>query len=274
MTLRKESRETEDRAAAAAALATGGLARRIDKSGAGSGLRDFDLLFPDGRVEPLEVTSNTHRQTRETSARAGRQTSRRTTLSRTWLLALPSGSTETLDVERICRDVIAPLRVVEAHGVNALSEVWMHDSLPLSSAVRAIDALGVTGGTSAVPSDGIARLEFAVMYGDRVEVDTVAEAIEGVALREDNRAKLREPAGTSRRHLFVLLDWSGGASSWAARHAVEHGMMPRLPVLPVPITTAWVPAGRSVMYVTPPNQWQVAELPDNFEQHYRDLLTD
>jgi hypothetical protein len=128
---------------------------------------------------------------------------------------------------------------------------------------------------NAVPDDGVPRLELAVMYGDAVDVDSVADAAETVAGRDDNLKKLREPPVPSRRHLFVLLDWSGGSASWAARDAIEREKMPRIPTLPDPITTVWVAASRrSVLYVSPPGRWQVAHLPDDFEQRYRDWLTD
>ena len=273
---RTDGREAEEWAAAAAAFACGARARPIDVPGGPSGLRDFDLVFPDCTVEPLEVTSNTHAPSRQTSARAAQRSSHPTTLTRTWLLSLPRGTEQAVDVEQVLREVVEPLRVLEAHGTESLNDALLLDwASPVSAASRAVRALGVTSGMSVAPDDGVARLDLAVMYGGAVDIDSVTEAVETVASRDDNRKKLREPPVATSRHLFVLLDWSGGSASWAAQDAIEHETMPRMPKLPDPITTVWVPASPgSVLYVSPLEPWQKAHLPNDFEHRYRDWLTD
>ena len=157
--------------------------------------------------------------------------------------------------------------MLEAHGTESLNDALLLDwASPVSAASRAVRALGVTSGMSVAPDDGVARLDLAVMYGGAVDIDSVTEAVETVASRDDNRKKLREPPVATSRHLFVLLDWSGGSASWAAQDAIEHETMPRMPKLPDPITTVWVPASPgSVLYVSPPEPWQKAHLPNDFE---------
>jgi hypothetical protein len=272
---RNDGRATEEWAAAAAAFVLGARARPIDVPGGPPGQRDFDLVFPDCTIEPLEVTSNAHAPSRQTSARAAYHSSQPTTLTRTWLLSLPRGTKQAVDVAHVRREVVEPLRVLEAYGTESLYDVSLFDpASPASSAARVVRSLGVTSGVSVAPDDGIPRLELAVMYGDAVDVDSVAEAAETVAGRDDNRNKLREPPVAMRRHLFVLLDWSGGSASWAARDAIEREKMPRIPTLPDPITTVWIAASRrSVLYVSPPGPWQTAHLPIDFEQRHLDWLT-
>jgi hypothetical protein len=273
---RHDAREPERWAAAAAAVVLGARARAIDVPGGPPGQRDFDLVFPDCTIEPLEVTSNAHAPSRQTSARAADHSSQPTTLTRTWLLSLPRGTEKPVDVARVRRQVVEPLRVLEACGIESLNDVWLFGpASAASTAARMVSSLGVTSGVSVTPDDGIPRLELAVMYGDAVDVDSVAEAAETVARRADNRQKLREPPVAMRRHLFMLLDWSGGSASWAARDAIEREKMPRIPTLPDPITTVWVAASRrSVLYVSPPGPWRTAHLPTDFEQRYGDWLTD
>ena len=94
-----------------------------------------------------------------------------------------------------------------AGGTESFYDLSLFDpASPASAAARVVRSLGVTSGTSVAPDDGIPRLELAVMYGDAVDVDSVADAAETVACRDDNRKKLREPPVATRRHLFVLLD--------------------------------------------------------------------
>ena len=73
---------------------------------------------------------------------------------------------------------------------------------PASAAARVVRSLGVTSGMSVAPDDGIPRLELAVMYGDAVDVDSIADAAETVAGRDDNRKK---PAGAARGDVATSL---------------------------------------------------------------------
>jgi hypothetical protein len=136
---RIDGRETEEWSAAAVAFVLGARARPIDVPGGQPGLRDFDLVFPDCTIEPLEVTSNAHAPSRQTSARAEYHSSQPTTLTRTWLLSLPRGTEQPVDVAEVCREVVEPLRVLEACRIESLYDVSLFDFFsPASAAARVV----------------------------------------------------------------------------------------------------------------------------------------
>jgi hypothetical protein len=62
-----------------------------------------------------------------------------------------------------------------------------------------------------------------------------------------------------RRHLFVLLGGESGLAHFTLLEVLDGRQpLPRLPELPDAITTVWAGIGSGAIYVTPPEDWQIA----------------
>lgn len=249
-------------AAAIAAFVLGANAKRRDFGG--RQVRDFDLIFPDGHTEPLEVTRHFDRAATETWERLSRQERAAPSLSRVWTVdtpskaPTPSGGTAPYDVRRFFRDAEAALRELEDAGYERFDLAMGRGDRRVAAACDALARLGVQAGLSRElqPSEA-PRINVVAPVGGITDPNKVAEAVEAEAADPGNRAKLREPVAAPRRHLFVVFDPSSGS----AYNAVDRGMIGRLPKLPSPITTAWAFARRPVFVSTPPDCWEAHAVP-------------
>src|SRR6266487_841004 len=95
---RERERAVEHRAAAAAAFILNAKARRIDAHGRQK-TRDFDLVFEDRHIEPLEVTQYAHEPTRVTQARLDPD-GYDADLDRQWWVSIPYFERDDAGIER------------------------------------------------------------------------------------------------------------------------------------------------------------------------------
>lgn len=251
------NKDLENRAATAVAYALG--ARAIPRDLGGVQMRDFDLRFQDRPDEPLEITRHADSVTMQSWARLERTDREAPSLSRDWAVDVPSrvvgpsGKPEPFDRDRFFREAEPALSTLERAGYERFDlGLWVRDPA-IEPALQLLVALGCNFGFSSEPPEGeVARIHPGAPVGGEVGGDLVAKAVEEEAAKVDNQKKLREPAGAQRRHLFVVVDGSTGA----AFSAVSHGLTGRLPLLPDPITTAWVASSSSVYVTTPPGDWE------------------
>jgi hypothetical protein len=253
---------SEAGAAAAAAYVAGAKALRRDLGG-GVQMRDFDLRYGDGRAdEPLEVTHFADQASIGTWKRLGRADSRALALSRVWTIDIPSserrpdGSSGPSDVKELLERLESPLRALEERGECEFTVPGPPGDHPL----RELADLGCDIGCSRSAEPGESGgIGFVAAVGGVTSGDSVAWAVEQEAAKRDNQAKLRCLPDAPRRHLFVVMHPSSGS----AYFAVKARQLGRLPVLPDPITTAWVWNGDSpcLFVTTPPATWEHHQLP-------------
>jgi hypothetical protein len=260
----------ENAAGAAVAFVLGGRAVPRDPGGGYRSTRDFDIILPDGRREPLEVTTFADEAVLTTWNREGRSERAVASLRRHWSIDAPSidrdGSkgAHPVDVRRIRRVAESALVVLEAAGYESFSfGLMLHDG-SVSDAVQSLAGVGSQFGVSHDAGAGLGSLRLVIPVGGAVSGDLVAYAVESEANKEDNRAKLRGHPGSSCRHIFVSIDPSSGAAWSAIKYASES----RLPNLPDPITTAWVGGfGPHLLVTTPPETWQEHAIPHEVFEH-------
>lgn len=255
--------DIEARAAAAVAHALG--ARAVRRDLGGKQTRDFDLVLPDGSVEPLEITIAADQVVRHTWARINQLDRDAPSLTKAWTVNVPNSVLDSngRPIPFAARDFLAEaeplLRELETAGIAELNPTTWASAGAAQPAVMRLLGFGCDLGMSheiAPGEDG--RIYLSSGIGGWVDPDLIAEAIEREAAKPDNQAKLSEPAGTRGRHLCVLIDSSTGATF----SATSHGDMGRLPVLPPPITTAWALASTTAYSTTPPEQWQAHDTPE------------
>lgn len=253
---------SESGAAAAAAFVAGAQALRRDFN-VGVTMRDFDLCYRDGRAdEPLEVTHFVDQASLETWKRVGKHDSEAPDLSRVWTIHIPGserrpdGSSVPSDVRGLRERVRSPLRALEERDEGG----FMAPGNPDDKALQELADLGCDIGSSRAAEPGKSgRIELMSSVGGITWEDSVAWAVEHEAEKKDNQEKLKCLPDALRRHLFVLADPSSGSAYFAVRNR----QIGRIPVLPSPITTAWVWDGDSscLFATTPPAAWECHELP-------------
>jgi hypothetical protein len=269
--------DLENRAAAAASWVLNAKARRCDLGG--SSIRDFDLLFDDGHVEPLEVTAHVAASVRQTWARIEDADQVAPTLTRVWTVNHPSGvpdprgdRSQPYDVRRCLTEAEPALAVLEAAGYEQFDAglVWRVEDSTGADAMHALARLAIDFALSRPPEPGEQpRIQLGAAVGGVVTADLVAHGVEQEAADPGNQAKLATPSEARRRHLFVVFDGSSGPTFSAA----AHGMIGRLPNLPAPITTAWAAGSSQVLVATPPGPWETHAIPSEvFEQPERWLV--
>jgi hypothetical protein len=224
--------------------------------------RDFDLVLPDGSVEPLEVTRHVDQAAYQTWERLRRATDLSApSLSRVWVIATPSSTLtpkgpRAYDVRKLLQALEPVLGELERNGYTSIELGRLQRELPL--AFSALLDLGIQDGFSREPRPPeAAHISLGAPVGGITVPDLVAAGIEQEAGDLGNQAKLAQPSVARRRHLFVVFDSSSGA----AFNAVDRNMIGRLPHLPASITTAWAATGGFVLVTTPPGPWELHELP-------------
>ena len=258
--------QVETRLAAGVAYVLGVRAVRRDLR-TGKRIRDFDLCGLAGRPdEPLEVTWFAREPVLRTRARLREGDRLAPSLARSWLVDVPSeGEAGAYDARRFRREAEPAIAELERAGYECFDTAqWFRDAR-VKPALLALAALGCNFGFSSEPeAGGGARIHPVSSDGGRVDRDLVPAAVEAEAAKADNRRKLQAPADALRRHLLVYIDSSTGVTFSAA----SHGDMGRLPVLPDPITTAWVAGGGGSLFVcTPPGAWEEYRVPLDVFEH-------
>lgn len=268
----------ELRAAAVVASILG--ARFVSRDVGGTQLRDFDLLFADGHVEPLEITEASIRSIRNTAGRLERKDREATSLRRDWQVEMPSrelipsGKEVAYDVDQLLRKGESLLAVVEAEGRTSFDlgrELYStREGSELRRAFEGLLALGVTMGLSSEPPPGqTARITPGMTYCSTAYGATLADIVVGEAEDPGNRAKLAEPPNAPARHLCVVMDPSVGRAYIGLRDG-RPGEAPS--ALPPPVTTVWGLADYQAAWMTPPGSWTLRRItnPNVFErpQHW------
>jgi hypothetical protein len=263
-------RDIELRAAAAVAFALGARAQERDPGGGATSIRDFDLVFTDRSDEPLEVTTYADQAVLQTWSRLERLDREAPSLKRTWALDMPSVETisasksAATDVDRFMAEAEIALKEIEAAGYERFDAGLIYRDATVGEAARRLLRIGCQFGFShPAPPGESGRIQPGSPVGGVVTPDLVTIGVEAEASKNDNRVKLREPADAQRRHLFVLFD----ASSGAAFSAVPHTLDSSIPILPEPITTAWVAGSDRVFSVTPPEDWVEYAVPQDVYDH-------
>jgi hypothetical protein len=168
--------------------------------------------------------------------------------------------TETLDVRRIEREVVAALAELEAGGYTHIEYGSIDLDTAVTDALRCLLELDVDAGHASPLLEGDeGRVMLVAPVGGFSHPDSVAAGIENEAAKEDNLAKLAEPQDALHRHLVVRFDGSSGT----AFMNVHFGSKGRLPRLPDPITTAWALASDSLLATTPPVAWVHHRIPQS-----------
>ena len=255
-------------AAAVAASIVG--ARAVRRDAGGKSLRDFDLVFLDASIEPLEVTRHAQAAVVQTHERLRKFDHRAPTLSRYWAISVPNSERRVgekdpvaYDVRRLSAHAEPALRALEQAGYEKFDLGLMIRDPSVAGALRQLAQLGCDAGFSHPLAPGETGLIHPVAgVGGLIHDDLIADAIEQEAGKRDNQRKLSQPPGARRRHLFVIAD-----SSTSVISAAHRGMTGRVPVLPEPITTAWILGSTTAYCVTPPARWESHPVPDDVFVH-------
>ena len=152
------SDETELKAAAAAAYVLGARLERLDVPPA-QGMRDFDLVFSDGRREPLEITSYVDRRAYETWERIRRASPLvARTLTRRWVLAvpfsIPASATGFVpyDVKDFVARIEPTLAALETAGHESISLGRLQRDAALAGPLQTLLELRIQDGLSRPPA--------------------------------------------------------------------------------------------------------------------------
>jgi hypothetical protein len=227
-------------------------------------------LQGDRPDEPLEITRFADRDVMTTWARLERADREAPLLTRDWAVDVPSrivDATESApyDLRAFFAEAEPALAAHEAAGYDSFDLGVWNDDPAVAEAREKLIKLGCNFGFSnEVPAGEVARVIPGASVGGVVEADSLASAVEVEAAKDDNRAKLRKLPDAQRRHICVVIDASSGTAFSAASHALTG----RAPVLPEPITTAWVAGGGSHIFeVTPPDDWHTIAVPQDVFDH-------
>ncbi len=259
-------REQHDRLwAAQVAYALGARAVRRDFN-TGTRIRDFDLTFPDRAIEPLELTIFAREPVLQTGRRILSRDTKMSTLTHTWLVTVPNEvGGAPVDVRRLDAEAPALLADLERAGIDSFDTVvWFREPEPrLKETLIGLARLGCEHGRASMPGSGGPQLYVLWGSGGRVDPDLVAEAVEVEANKTDNIEKLGG-SDAIRRHLLVYMH----SSEALAFAALRDGPVGRIPTLPDPITTAWIPGNGNLLYsVSPPGDWEELVTPDEVFEH-------
>jgi hypothetical protein len=190
--------DIELRAGAAAASVLGAKLIRRDIRGA-QRTRDFDLVLADGSVEPLEVTRHVDRPAYETWERIRSSRLPAPSLSRVWVVAVPSSTPTTsgtrapYDVRRLKHELEQALAEIEQAGHTTIELGRLQRELPRAFATL-VD-LGIQDGLARAPKPGEApHISIGAPVGGITLPDLVATAVEIEAADAGNRARRRCPS--------------------------------------------------------------------------------
>jgi len=246
-----------------------------DVPGAPPGTRDFDIIFPDGHCEPLEVTSNLDRVVMNALGRTGggyfelpARVRRFWGVSASQTYTDASGKRVPFDPRRVAELLTPLIEELDAKGETrfAIDELaWPVGGPGLPSyeqPARELHALGVVQGLSAAAGEDGPRVMVSLSGGGSWGPPVIPGVLGKIAALPDNIAKIEPCRQAERRHLFVVLvgsgstDWAGWALRDYLRGWIWEGEEPGLPELPDAITTVWASSGTGGIYATPPEEWK------------------
>jgi hypothetical protein len=185
------------------------------------GTHDFDVLLKDGRRVALEVTAAADHKRIAFDDRAFRTEWMAPELEHDWWLVLSRKVVgPPARVDRLVRQVLPLLRILEQHGITEVGRTWFRpaETALSSEPIEAQAALLVLGtnvahllGPRRSPEAGQVFLSFSDGFGsDAGQLNSLV-----VAAAESNRSKLVE-ADADERHLFVWMNPSYSRAEAAA----------------------------------------------------------
>ena len=238
----------------------------------GTQIRDFDLVFADKHVEPLEITEASIESIRQTQGRLRTTDREAPSLSRWWSLDMPSrqlaadGAEEAYDIRRLLDEAEGFLGALEAAGRTSFDIASERYSVRRGSVLfdpsNGLFRLGVSLGSSLpAPPGEVGRITLGMTSSSTGYGEPLSELVLAEANDEGNCEKLKEPPGAPHRHLGVLLHPSVGR----AYHSLRCGERLDSPPgeLPLPITNVWALADRQIAWVTPPGDWDMHAITDS-----------
>lgn len=234
---RAAKRHEEDVCAAIVASDADARFERRD-AGGGQQLHDFDLIFPDGSVEALEVCSFTDPVVRAQWTAVGALDVTAPTLASSWTVAPAAG----VRVKRLPKQAEPHLAVFERHGrqrfVAGDHFTLARGGAPdLVAAATALARLGIRDASVTVTEPGeSSRVIIAAGVGGVGSRMLINGVVERVAAAEDNQKKLAQAVGARRRHLFIPVDVTGGPAFTVVREQPP-ATAPRMPTA---VDVAWV----------------------------------
>lgn len=256
-TVSRELRRSEALAKAVVEIALPGT--RIDRHDDGSeeAAYDFDIVFPDGHTEALEVTESTQGDRRALrSAMRGRAVSEVGTV-RSWEVRF----NVSVHIKDARQAMVPLLHELERSGQTELFLFHSADVFP-DPTISALVGLGVDSLLSWAPRDGEPAQMVLEMPGDGgvISPALVVEALLDEAQKPDNLRKL-ERATTDERHLFV---WVDSEDQFPVSLAMQRKLPVGPTVLPPPVTCGWVASAgpdRFVCWrVRPPAGWEALDV--------------
>jgi hypothetical protein len=244
----------EDVCAAIAASTTGTRWRRRDRGG--QQIVDFELEFPDGAVEALEVSSFTDETVREQWQVLRELGVLAPSLASSWTISVRRGA----KVKRLPSQAESQLAVFERHDRTQFLD-GEHYQLEASGAPPDLAAaaadlirLGVREAMRAPELEGKQPRIFvaAGVGGPSRPAFLINSAVQAVAHKRDNRLKLQGARAARRRHVFVPIDASAGPTWTIVR---DPPTAP--PRLPSGVEVAWVVgANGCTLRAELPDGWQ------------------
>lgn len=205
-------RRNEELYAAVAADVLGARWRRVDNvPGAPPGTRDFDLIFPDGHTEALEVCAYTEPDAEaQESALAGNRRRVTWAVSRVWWVYMPPSGLNLADLlsGRTWNRIEQAVAALDTHGYEdfnhgmAWSLVFWPGPPEVADAAKTLMDVGVQFASSlAVREEGVPFIELYVTSAGYVDPSVVNAAVENRA-DPGNMKKLRAATAATARHLF------------------------------------------------------------------------
>ena len=272
-----DKHELEERAAQLVVDELGaGSYEALDIPGAPDNSRDFEILFTDGHREPLEVTTNLDTTVMKSLGRTGGGIIELDAdVARLWMVTSEAtwtdtrGETQPFDRDKVVALIVPLIEQLERDGETSLDMprlAWplaYGGTYRYAAAARELHARGISHGSSIdrTHPDVKAGISIHLGGGGAVGPATLTTALEEIAAREDNVAKLASRADADRRHLFVALSGRGSndMASWALQSYLDGWVWdqdPPLPALPDAITTIWAGNRHGGIYASPPDKWR------------------
>lgn len=249
--------------------------RRVDAPGGPPGMRDFDLVFPDGHTDALEVCTFTEGDAEaQESAFDGNRRLVTWTVSRVWWVYVPPRGLDIRDFisGRTWSRIETAVAALDDHGYERFNhaEAWSLVFRPgtppaVAAAAKDLVDIGVQFASSLeVREEGVPYIELMVTSAGYIDPGRVNAAVEDRA-DPGNMAKLRAATTATARHLFVPITLRAPLTFGATRHML--GTPP--PNVPSDLARVWVMGSpdHDVLFVEPPGPWQSAPFSPRAHSH-------
>ena len=254
---------TEALAIAQIEAVLGARGEHLDTEEAPDGMRDFDLVFSDGRREPVEVTSHASSSAfLRTQNRISRESRPPATVRNRWMVTVPPTNDGAPANLRIARPLLVSLiEKLDADGFTDLDTAalaYPFEPDRYQDEARALLDLGIRHASAAPPREGEPGwIELRLGFSGFISAHAVVDALEYAAGRPDNQSKLSGSAAARRHLIVVMTEADEEMSAPALRDLIsEHHVPVRKPQLPDAITTVWAVGVTGGVWITLPGEWE------------------